>query len=305
MRIVDLTLAEAADPAVMKNVAEFLLMGSHTAIYTPAPPPIQVDGVSFEMGNQKFVGRNDTPKIPISPADLPDAGLPPVPGAPTSAAHAPAAPVTLPQVPAPSPATPDPSTIGFGAQVPQPPAPTIPAIPTVPAAPAAGAVPLAPAPSSAPASGVVVDKDGFPWNAKIHATTKATNKDGTWRKRQGVAAELIASEEALMRQVMAIPAPAAQLPLAPTVPAPPATPLAALQAAVGGDPFLTVPDNDKFKVWMEELTPAMTKGVITPTFMTKYLTEPLGTYAMRPDLVPQAREAVRAGLRAEFPADAY
>jgi hypothetical protein len=296
MRIVDLTLAEAADSAVMKNVAEFLLTGSHTAIYTPSPAP----------------------RV-ISPADVPDAGLPPLPGAPTSAAHAPAAPVSLPSVPqVPAAGGIDPATIGFGAgntsagttmgqlQAQQLQSSVVPAIP---AAPAVAAAPTAPALPSAPV-GVIVDKDGFPWNPKIHATTKAQNKDGTWRKRQGVDAALIASEEAAMRQVMAIPAPAQQLALAPApavpiLPAPPATPEAALAQSLGADPFLTIPDTDKFKVWMEELTPAMTKGVITPQFMAKYLTEPLGTYAMRPDLVAQARQAVRDGLRAEFPADAY
>lgn len=311
MRIVELTEQEAANSAVMKNVADFLLTGDRTAVYHVSQ------------------GQPAAAPLPIAPADRPDAGVPPLPGAPTAAAHAPAQFVTLP---APTPPTVDPAKVGFGGGVPTPPAlpqldpatigfgPSIAdlqasgTLPNAPAGPAVAAAPIANAPSSAPAVGVAVDARGFPWNAKIHSSTKAVNKDKTWRRRQGVTEELVAQVEAELKQVMAIPgptpvpAPPVQAPTPPTPPLPPGLPLTpstALAAAVGADPFLSVPQADMFKVWMTELAPAMAATHITPEFIQTHLPETLGAYPMRPDLIPAARERLRNALRATFPAGGY
>lgn len=301
MRIVEMTESEAANSAVMKNVAEFLLTGQRAAI-----AHVQIGEALNVTTGAKVV---PAVAIPISPADVPDAGLPPIPGTPNAAAFSPAVP-PVPTPPAPTPTTPDPATIGFGAG-------GLPAPQTqgaVPAAPASAAAPSAPALPSAPApAGVDVDTHGLPWNAKIHASTKAKNKDGSWRKRQGVDEAAVAAEEANMRAVMAIPAPAAaqtqltipqvpavpavpQVPAVPAVPQVPAPPHVAQGGTGDSDPFLTVPDDKKFAVWMEELTPAMTSGIVTPDFMKAHLEHPLGHYSMRPDLIPPARAAVRAAL---------
>jgi len=37
-----------------------------------------------------------------------------------------------------------------------------------------------------------VDADGLPWNEDIHASSKAKNKDGTWRRKRGVTDEQVA-----------------------------------------------------------------------------------------------------------------
>ena len=87
--------------------------------------------------------------------------------------------------------------------VPAPPAPI-----TAPAAP----VPTAHAAPSTPASGVEVDKDGLPWDSRIHAESKNKIADGSWRKKRQVDPALVAQVEAELRQVMGA-APAA--PLAP------------------------------------------------------------------------------------------
>jgi len=306
MRIVELTEQEAANPAVMKNVKDFLLTGS-------AEIP---RAIAAALGGG-VVTTTELAPVPIAPNDRPDAGLPPLPGAPNSAAHAPAQPVTLP------PATPDPALIGFGQKLvdaasvgfgtggtgsalPQPPAAPAPATPNVPAAPAPAADPNANVPSSGPA-GVQVDKRGFPWKAEIHSSTKAMNKDGTWRRRQGVSDELVAQVEAQLKQVMAIPSPS-PVPPAPA-PAPaagvPMTPETALAMATGADPFLSLPDDQKFKAWMTELAPAMAAMHITPEFIQQHLEQPLGVYATRGDLVPQAREKLRNALRQAFPSAGY
>ncbi len=74
-----------------------------------------------------------------------------------------------------------------------------------------------------------VDSAGFPWDERIHAPSKATNKDGTWRKKKklddafvaSVEAELKAGGQAPMPQQ---PAPAPQPPVQ-QQPAPPMPPV--------------------------------------------------------------------------------
>lgn len=43
------------------------------------------------------------------------------------------------------------------------------------------------------------DSAGFPWNAEIHASSRATLADGTWKKKRGVSDELVAKVEAELR----------------------------------------------------------------------------------------------------------
>lgn len=43
------------------------------------------------------------------------------------------------------------------------------------------------------------DSAGLPWDARIHAASKATVADGTWRKKRGVSDEEVAAVEAELR----------------------------------------------------------------------------------------------------------
>lgn len=62
--------------------------------------------------------------------------------------------------------------------------PPVPAAPSDTPATSANAVPAAP-------SDQKLDSAGFPWDARIHTANKATIGDNTWRKKPGVAPELI------------------------------------------------------------------------------------------------------------------
>lgn len=68
---------------------------------------------------------------------------------------------------------------------------------------------------------VELDKNGIPWDERIHAGTKRKNADGTWSLKKGVdkelAAQIIAEYQAGMEAAPAKPS-------APTPPAPPAAP---------------------------------------------------------------------------------
>lgn len=135
--------------------------------------------------------------------------VPPVPAAPSAPAPTPAA--------AAQPSTAHVDTSGFSTgsvNVPTPPAPTA-GTPAVPSAPAA---------TTNLAAGVEVDSRGFPWNERIHASTKSRNDDGTWRQMRNIEKKspgLVAQVEAEMRaQGYLEPVPNAGTPAAPTPPVP-------------------------------------------------------------------------------------
>lgn len=129
--------------------------------------------------------------------------------------------------------------------VPTPPLPTTGAAPAVVTSPLPSPVPLPVAPSDDDDSGPVdtgapaVDSSGLPWDERIHAKTKATVADGTWRKKRGVDDATVASVEAILRSasppmpIMAPPVAAAPIPVAPPapIPLPVAMPLAGPVAA--------------------------------------------------------------------------
>lgn len=74
-----------------------------------------------------------------------------------------------------------------------------PALPTAPAVP-----PVVPPPENL----AQIDKNGLPWDARIHSETRSMNKDGTWRNKRGVDPALIAHVEAELRGVPTPPTPA-------------------------------------------------------------------------------------------------
>lgn len=169
----------------------------------------------------------------IAEADRPDTGaeliLHPIESAATTI---PAPPVSVAPLAPPAPSVA--AAEVFATAPAAPPAgeavtPIVPA-PPVPSAPAA-AVPPA---SATPTSPAELDKNGLPWDARIHSGTKARNADGSWRQRRGLNdPALIARVEGELRALAGnalapaagpAPAPSATPPApASVVPAPPAT----------------------------------------------------------------------------------
>lgn len=86
-------------------------------------------------------------------------------------------------------------------------------------APAPAAVVPAPAPTPAP-TGIEVDKNGLPWDGRIHSSARSKVADGSWKMRRGVEADFVTGIENELRQTMGVaPVPVAPSPLTP----PPAT----------------------------------------------------------------------------------
>ncbi len=79
-----------------------------------------------------------------------------------------------------------------------------------------------------------VDSSGMPWDERIHAGTKATVADGTWRKKRGVNEAFVTAIEAQLRSQAGSPQPvAAPAPVPAPVPVPPPV---AMPAAVPMQP---------------------------------------------------------------------
>lgn len=105
-------------------------------------------------------------------------------------------------------------------EIPPPPAPAL-VIPPPP--PPAANIPSAnsqPAQPGATNAGTILDKAGLPWDGRIHASSKATNADGTWRLKRNVDKTLIDTVTAELQRAMAAPSAGPQLVPPPPPPAP-------------------------------------------------------------------------------------
>ena len=258
---------------------------------------------------------------------------------------------TVPAVPA-APVAPavaeisqDPAAVfGGGAQPAAPLAASIPqtaAAATVAPPPPATTAPitttLGPASLGAGAASVELDKNGLPWDERIHAFTKTKLKSGEWKARKQVAPELVASVEAELRARMAAGNVAS--PVAPTVPTPPlASPVGASSptitaspavapvtdpaAVFGGAPAVpaaplapvvgaanTIPaapnvaaDPATFEQLMPRITAAVTAGIMPPTAVgaacAAHGVASVVTLQQSPQFVPR----VWATLKQQYPA---
>ena len=83
-----------------------------------------------------------------------------------------------------------------------------------------GAAHSAPVVALSPANGVELDKNGLPWDARIHGSTKTKNSDGTWRAKRGVDNAMVLQVNNQLRQLMGAVTPLAQAPATATTLAP-------------------------------------------------------------------------------------
>ena len=185
----------------------------------------------------------------IAHADRPDVGKDaPLP---TRAA------LTFGAAPAPSTAAVEAPAIVAPTSMPVPVVPPVPAPLPVPAVP----VPVVPAAPSSPAAAGTppVDTAGLPWDVRIHASSKALLKDGTWRQKRDTNPAVLAQVEAELRKVMALPTPPV-----------PANSVFAAGAAAAGLPAPVLVEPTSFQELMLWLTPHMPHK-ITPDLLNATL----------------------------------
>ena len=114
----------------------------------------------------------------------------------------------------PLPFTPAPTIAAQAAGLPIAPAPFVPPMPVGQPADDGDNGPVN---TNAPAT----DARGFPWDERIHASTKVTNADGSWRRKRGITDTEVAAVEAQLKANAAPPMPQiAPSPFVPPMPAP-------------------------------------------------------------------------------------
>lgn len=216
--------------------------------------------------------------------------------------------VTLPAgaIPIHAPAS---AVAGLPATVPAAPSgiPTAPPAPTAlaPQPAAAAAVPAAPAAPPAPVPGVALDKAGMPWDGRIHSSTKAQIKDGTWRQKRDLDPAIKVQVEAELRAALAANAASAPvaLPAAALPPSPPAQATPAASGASPSEPAAPAATWD-FGSLAAVLTPLMMSNAITQdqvsTALKKHGLAAYGQLALAPNVIP----LVAADLGLQHPAAA-
>lgn len=182
------------------------------------------------------------------------------------------------------------------------------------AAPTAGVIPT---PPPAHVGGAVeLDVHGLPWDARIHSSTKALNKDKTWRFKKNLDETSKAAVTAELRQIMGAPAVTAPSPPAPeptiaqalaVVPPPPAADPApapappAAPVAPAPPPPAVAPTAD-FVGMMTRLTPlqaANPEKLATPIvvgFVQQLGLTQISDLLKRPDLIPSFEMLVNSAV---------
>jgi hypothetical protein len=138
--------------------------------------------------------------------------------------------------------------------------------------PPPAALPAPPGPAVAPA----LDSRGVPWDARIHASNRATKIGGAWKNRRGVDAALVAQIEGVPGNMPVPTLPAASpLPAAPSVasvpvpqftapaPLPPPPPIPAALVAATPTAAAPVPASIDFRGLMQKIATAQSAGKLT------------------------------------------
>lgn len=164
---------------------------------------------------------------------------------------------------------------------------------SAPPPPAQPAVPSAPTAVQATNNPVPVDKEGLPWDARIHSSSRAIIADGTWKLRRGVAVTEVSAVKDQLRQLMNVPAyineqEVGRIPRAPETQAPPPPTPAKSHYLVDQPGF------QQQQVSMTELigrmSSAIVAGKLTPAQINeacvKHGVSEFVLLSSRPDLVP-------------------
>jgi hypothetical protein len=285
MRIIQLTESEAANADILANVAEFLLnarSGDVTHMDVNSPGFLGASaGITQRLSAtpvpEGYVERKGVDPTPATFSVTPHVGYI-APEDNPSTGFPPDPPAAAPR---PDPM--NPATLGFGSHILPFPGATVPVQAN-----------LVNPPTSAD-----LDAKGLPWDPRIHSSgDNKKNADGSWRKKRGVPETLIVEVEAELRKIMSFPA-LAQAPVsAPVIPLPP------IPAAV---PTVPAAEPMTFSSWMEELTPALNRQLITQELfmqLTKNAHGPdadMNALVMRSDLIPPVRQAMKEWLDANHP----
>ena len=146
--------------------------------------------------------------------------------------------------------------------------------------------------------GVDIDKDGLPWDVRIHASSKAILASGKWRQKRNVDPALVTQVTAELRGAMAVPTPTAQeIPNgaapgvgsvnAPPPPAPvtPPGPIAPVDLASRAAPIVPGATNITFPNFMQRTTGAGIDQATIQATCAQHGLESIALLASRSDIL--------------------
>lgn len=142
----------------------------------------------------------------------------------------------------------------------------------------------APAPETSPEvaapTGVELDSEGLPWDARIHSSSRQLlAKTQQWKRKRGVQPVLVTRVVEELRQALGVPAPAVEAAPAPAVEAAPAPAVETAPAPVEG----------AIQTLSELNTAVLAAGLDLAAVMPVVQEAGLASYALlgvRPDLIP-------------------
>ena len=157
--------------------------------------------------------------------------------------------------------------------------------------------------SFAPVDTSALDKDGLPWDGRIHSTPARMTQKGLWRRRKGVedaTYDAVAAELRAPAAPPVAPAPPAA-PAAPMPPAPPAAPPAPPAPPVPAAPKEPTP-YESFVAWIADHVAKATSGVTE-----EWVQQALAAYGVEdgkvvnlqnaaPDFIATIRTAIAGAL---------
>lgn len=170
--------------------------------------------------------------------------------------------------------------------------------------------PAPPVPPPTPISGIEVDADGYPWDGRIHTSSRAKTTDGAWRKRRGVDTALVTQIEGQLKQTMTIPAhevipaPAATIGRAVADPFP--FPMPTLGAPPPPPPFAS---NVVLPAGPVSSTPTVSAGAAPAVFPSKKWTEEevraIPEFPIAPATFPALMQKITAAFQQESDKSAF
>lgn len=154
-----------------------------------------------------------------------------------------------------------------------------------------------------------LDKNGLPWDERIHAGSRVKVADGSWRIKRGVDAALVAQVESELKALMAVPGPVAVLAAPPTPPAPFAVTVAGVSpelptaiAVVPPPPPPTADSKTAFIAMLKKATNAIQSGKLTQEqLVSAVISQGVPSIALlgnRLDLVPAVSATIDAMIGA-------
>lgn len=148
-----------------------------------------------------------------------------------------------------------------------------------------------------------LDKEGLPWDERIHAGTKAKNEDGTWRTRRGVDKATVAKVKASLLATVTAPAAVATavatppvVAAAPTTPALPQMPTPPGLPAIPGANVVN-PAYTDFVQFIAQNTPPITTEWLSQVLVAYGIADgQMQSLAHRPDLIAGIKTAIAQAI---------